>query len=173
MKKILVAVMAVMMTMGLVAQCPQQKTGCSAQQAAGCQVKKECVKRQCVYSPETRAMMEVDRLSHVIKDLTGAEKEQLLAFYKAHYIKCEKMKESGTPMTREACINDCNAELRRVLGDDRYIQYLESKGSKCEIHRVPHGPRGERPCVRGEKPCVKGERPAGCQKPCATTCTKK
>ena len=44
MKKILVAVMAVMMTMGMMAQCPQQKTGCSAQQAAGCQVKKECVK---------------------------------------------------------------------------------------------------------------------------------
>ncbi len=163
MKKILVAVMAVMMTMGLVAQCPQQKT-CVSQQAGQCQ--KECVKRSCVYSPETRAMMQVDRLSRVIKDLTGAEKEQLLAFYKAHYIKCEKMKESGTPMTREACINDCNAELRRVLGDDRYIQYLESKGSKCEIHRAPHGPRGERPCVRGEKP-------AGCSKPCASTCTKK
>ena len=51
MKKILVAVMAVMMTMGLMAQCPQQKT-CNAQQAVQCQEKKECAKRECVYSPE-------------------------------------------------------------------------------------------------------------------------
>ena len=43
MKKILVAVMAVMMTMGLMAQCPQERTGCSAQQVEGCQVRKECV----------------------------------------------------------------------------------------------------------------------------------
>ena len=91
MKKILVALMAVMMTMGLMAQCPQQKT-CASQQVGQCQVKKECVKRNCVYSPETRAMMQVDRLSRVIKDLTGAEREQLLAFYKAHYTKCEKRK---------------------------------------------------------------------------------
>ena len=177
MKKILVAVMAVMMTMGLVAQCPQQKTGCSAEKAETCQVKKECVKHQCVYSPETRAMMQVDRLSRIIKDLTGKEREQLLAFYKSHYIKCDKRKETANPMTKEECRNECNAELRKVLGDDRYIQYLETmkvkKMNDCEMRHAPHGPRGERPCVKGEKPCVKGERPAGCQKPCATICTKK
>lgn len=164
MKKILVALMAVMMTMGMMAQCPQQKTGCSAEKAEGCQVKKECV-----YSPETRAMMQVDRLARVIKDLTSAEREQLLTFYKSHYIKCEKRKETANPMTKEECRNECNAELRKVLGDDRYIQYLETmrvKKMDCEMRRAPHGPRGERPCV-------KGERPTGCQKPCASTCTKK
>ena len=83
MKKILVAVMAVMMTMGMMAQCPQQKT-CNAQQAVQCQEKKECAKRECVYSPETRAMMQVDRIGRVVKDSTGAERQQLVEFYKAH-----------------------------------------------------------------------------------------
>ena len=169
MKKILVALMAVMMTMGLVAQCPQQRTGCSAEKAEGCQVKKECVKHQCVYSPETRAMMQVDRLARVVKDLTGSEREQLVAFYKSHYIKCEKRKETANPMTKEECRKECDAELRKVLGDDRYIQYLETmrvKKADSAIRRAPH-------CSRGEKPCFNSEKPTSCQKPCASTCTKK
>ena len=157
MKKILVAVVAVFMTMGLMAQCPQQKTGCTKQHAGQCQVKKECV-----YSPETRAMMQVDRLSRVIKDLTGAEREQLLAFYKSHYIKCEKRKETANPMTKEECRKECDAELRKVLGDDRYIQYLETmrvERRDCAMRPAPHGHPGARPFMQGEKP-------AGCPKPC-------
>lgn len=157
MKKILVAVVAVFMTMGLMAQCPQQKTGCTTQHAGQCQVKKECV-----YSPETRAMMQVDRLSRVIKDLTGAEREQLLAFYKSHYIKCEKRKETANPMTKEECRKECDAELRKVLGDDRYIQYLETmrvERRDCAMRPAPHGHPGARPFMQGEKP-------AGCPKPC-------
>ena len=157
MKKILVAVVAVFMTMGLMAQCPQQKTGCTTQHAGQCQVKKECV-----YSPETRAMMQVDRLSRVIKDLTGAEREQLLAFYKSHYIKCEKRKETANPMTKEECRKECDAELRKVLGDDRYIQYLETmrvERRDCAMRPAPHGHPGARPFMQGEKT-------AGCPKPC-------
>ena len=157
MKKILVAVVAVFMTMGLMAQCPQQKTGCTTQHARQCQVKKECV-----YSPETRAMMQVDRLSRVIKDLTGAEREQLLAFYKSHYIKCEKRKETANPMTKEECRKECDAELRKVLGDDRYIQYLETmrvERRDCAMRPAPHGHPGARPFMQGEKP-------AGCPKSC-------
>ena len=157
MKKILVAVVAVFMTMGLMAQCPQQKTGCTTQHAGQCQVKKECV-----YSPETRAMMQVDRLSRVIKDLTGAEREQLLAFYKSHYIKCEKRKETANPMTKEECRKECDVELRKVLGDDRYIQYLETmrvERRDCAMRPAPHGHPGARPFMQGEKP-------AGCPKPC-------
>ena len=157
MKKILVAVVAVFMTMGLMAQCPQQKTGCTTQHAGQCQVKKECV-----YSPETRAMMQVDRLSRVIKDLTGAEREQLLAFYKSHYIKCEKRKETANPMTKEECRKECDAELRKVLGDDRYIQYLETmrvERRDCVMRPAPHGHPGARPFMQGEKP-------AGCPKSC-------
>lgn len=157
MKKILVAVVAVFMTMGLMAQCPQQKTGCTTQHAGQCQVKKECV-----YSPETRAMMQVDRLSRVIKDLTGAEREQLLAFYKSHYIKCEKRKETANPMTKEECRKECDAELRKVLGDDRYIQYLETmrvERRDCAMRPAPHGHLGARPFMQGEKP-------VGCPKPC-------
>ena len=157
MKKILVAVVAVFMTMGLMAQCPQQKTGCTTQHAGQCQVKKECV-----YSPETRAMMQVDRLSRVIKDLTGAEREQLLAFYKSHYIKCEKRKETVNPMTKEECRKECDAELRKVLGDDRYIQYLETmrvERRDCAMRPAPHGHPGARPFMQGEKP-------AGCPKSC-------
>ena len=161
MKKILLAVMAVMMTMGMMAQCPHQKEGCKAGQTEGCQVKKECV-----YSPETRAMMQVDRLARVIKDLTGAEREQLLTFYKSHYMKCEKRKETANPMTKEECRKECDAELRKVLGDDRYILYLETMRAKrmdCEMRPMPHGPRGERPIIG----CPHGERPEGCQKPCS------
>ena len=157
MKKILVAVVAVFMTMGLMAQCPQQKTGCTTQHAGQCQVKKECV-----YSPETRAMMQVDRLSRVIKDLTGVEREQLLAFYKSHYIKCEKRKETSNPMTKEECRKECDAELRKVLGDDRYIQYLETmrvERRDCAMRPAPHGHPGARPFMQGEKP-------AGCPKSC-------
>lgn len=157
MKKILVAVVAVFMTMGLMAQCPQQKTGCTTQHAGQCQVKKECV-----YSPETRAMMQVDRLSRVIKDLTGAEREQLLAFYKSHYIKCEKRKETANPMTKEECRKECDAELRKVLGDDRYIQYLETmrvERRDCAMRPALHGHPGARPFMQGEKP-------AGCPKSC-------
>ena len=157
MKKILVAVVAVFMTMGLMAQCPQQKTGCTTQHAGQCQVKKECV-----YSPETRAMMQVDRLSRVIKDLTGVEREQLLAFYKSHYIKCEKRKEISNPMTKEECRKECDAELRKVLGDDRYIQYLETmrvERRDCAMRPAPHGHPGARPFMQGEKP-------AGCPKSC-------
>lgn len=156
MKKILVAVMAVMMTMGLMAQCPQQKT-CNAQQAVQCQEKKECAKRECVYSPETRAMMQVDRIGRVVKDLTGAERQQLVEFYKAHYIKCDKRKETANPMTKEECRKECNAELRRVLGDERYIQYLETMKVKkldCEMRCAPRGDM--RGCPRGgERPCRK------------------
>jgi hypothetical protein len=165
MKKILVAVMAVMMTMGLMAQCPQQKT-CTSQQVAQCQ--KECVKRSCVYSPETRAMMQVDRLSRLIKDLTSAEREQLLSFYKSHYTKCDKRKETANPMTKEECRNECNAELRRVLGDERYIKYLETMKvtrMDCEKRQCPRGDKSA--CHRG------GERPASCKKPCSSTCPKK
>ncbi len=156
MKKILVAVMAVMMTMGLMAQCPQQKT-CNAQQAVQCQEKKECAKRECVYSPETRAMMQVDRIGRVVKDLTGAERQQLVEFYKAHYIKCDKRKETANPMTKEECRKECNAELRRVLGDERYIQYLETMKVKkldCEMRCASRGDM--RGCPRGgERPCRK------------------
>ena len=164
MKKILVAVVAVFMTMGLMAQWPQQKTGCTTQHAGQCQVKKECV-----YSPETRAMLQVDRLSRVIKDLTGVEREQLLAFYKSHYIKCEKRKETANPMTKEECRKECDAELRKVLGDDRYIQYLETmrvERRDCAMRPAPHGPRCEKPCFNGKKT-------TSCQKTCASTCTKK
>ena len=164
MKKILVAVVAVFMTMGLMAQCPQQKTGCTTQHAGQCQVKKECV-----YSPETRAMMQVDRLSRVIKDLTGVEREQLLAFYKSHYIKCEKRKETANPMKKEECRKECDAELRKVLGDDRYIQYLETMRANkidCAMRPAPYGPRCEKPCFNGKKT-------TSCQKTCASTCTKK
>ena len=72
-------------------------------------------------------------------------------------------------MTREECRNECNAELRRVLGDDRYIKYLEMVRAKkvdCEMRRAPHSHSGERPCTRGE-------RHTGCSKPCTSTCTKK
>ena len=165
MKKILVAVMAVMMTMGLMAQCPQQKT-CTSQQVGQCQ--KECVKRSCVYSPETRAMMQVDRLSRIIKDLTSAEREQLLSFYKSHYTKCDKRKVTANPMTKEECRNECNAELRKILGDDRYIQYLEImkvKRMDCEMRQAPRGDRSA--CHRG------GERSTSCQKPYSSTCSKK
>ena len=162
MKKILFAVVAVIMTMGVMAQCPQQKASCSAQHAGQCQVKKECTKHECVYSPETRAMMQVDRLSRVIKDLTGAEREQLLAFYKSHYIKCEKRKETANPMTKEECRKECDAELRKVLGDDRYIQYLEAmrvERSGCAMRPAPYGHPGARPFVEGKKT-------AGCPKSC-------
>ena len=106
--------------------------------------------------------MQVDRLSRVIKDLTGAEREQLLAFYKSHYIKCEKRKETANPMTKEECRKECDAELRKVLGDDRYIQYLETMRAKkidCAMRPAPHGHPGARPFMKGEKP-------EGCQKPC-------
>ena len=162
MKKILFAVVAVIMTMSVMAQCPQQKASCSAQHAGQCQVKKECTKHECVYSPETRAMMQVDRLSRVIKDLTGAEREQLLAFYKSHYIKCEKRKETANPMTKEECRKECDAELRKVLGDDRYIQYLEAmrvERSGCAMRPALYGHPGARSFVEGKKP-------AGCPKPC-------
>ena len=104
MKKILVAVVAVFMTMGLMAQCPQQKTGCTTQHAGQCQVKKEC-----------------------------------------------------------------DAELRKVLGDDRYIQYLETmrvERRDCAMRPAPYGPRCEKPCFNGKKT-------TSCQKTCASTCTKK
>ena len=170
MKKIFVALMAVMMTMGLMAQCPQQKQGCTAQQAGQCQVKKECV-----YSVETRAMMQVDRLSRVIKDLTSTEREQLLSFYKSHYTKCDNRKAAANPMTKEECRNECNAELRKVLGDDRYIQYLETMKVKKMNHKMCQAPRCEKgACPRGgERPCVNGEKPAGCPKTCSSTCPKK
>jgi hypothetical protein len=163
MKKIFLALVAMMMTMGLVAQCPKQNEVCH-KQFEKCQVERaNCEKKKmCVYSPETRAMMQVDRLSHIIKDLTGAEREQLLAFYKSLYVKCEKRKETANPMTKEECKKECDAELRKVLGDDRYILYLEAERemrNKCEKHPRFHGPHGERPM--------------GCQKPCASTCTKK
>ncbi len=151
MKKILVAVMAVMMTMGLMAQCPQQKIGCAAQQSETCQAKKECIKKDCIYSPETRAMMQVDRIVRIVKDLTGNERQQLLDFYKSHFINCEKRKEMANPMTKEECREVCRTELRKILGDDRYIQYLENspvKRMNCEMHRGPRGCKqaGERPC---------------------------
>ena len=52
-----------MMTMGLVAQCPKQNEVCH-KQFEKCQVERaNCEKKKmCVYSPETRAMMQVDRL---------------------------------------------------------------------------------------------------------------
>lgn len=154
MKKILLAVMAVMMTMGLMAQCPQ-KSGCLAEKNEGCQIKKECVKPHCVFSPETRAMMQVDRIAHVVKDLTAEERKQLLDFYKAHYIKCEKSKETANPMCKEECRKECDAELRKVIGDDRYIKYLEAmrkKGPECEKREFPRGDMKE--CPRGgERPC--------------------
>ena len=157
MKKILVAVMAVMMTMSMMAQCPKDKSGCPMQGAEGCKIKKECV-----YTPETRAMMNVDRIARVVKDLTEAERKSLVDFYVAHFFKVEKRKETANPMTREECIKECNAELRKVLGDERYIQYLEgirAKKMDCEMRPMPHGPRGERPMG-----CPQGGRPVGCHK---------
>jgi hypothetical protein len=160
MKKILAAVMAVMMTMGLMAQCPQQKT-CSAEKATTCEVKKECAKADCVYSPETRAMMQVDRIARVVKDLTGKERQELVDFYVSHFVKFEKRKESANPMTREECKAECNAALRKVLGDDRYIQYLENcpaKSLNCEMRRAPQHIKG---CHNGHARCPKaGEK--GC-----------
>ena len=161
MKKILVALMAVMMTMGMMAQCPQQKTTCNASQEGKCEVKKECVKADCVYSPETRAMMQVDRLARVVKDLTGKERQELVDFYVSHFVKFEKRKESANPMTREECKAECNAALRKVLGDDRYIQYLENcpaKSLNCEMRRAPQHIKG---CHNGHARCPKaGEK--GC-----------
>ena len=156
MKKILVAVMAVMMTMGLMAQCSQEKAACTAQKAETCQVKKDCVNRDCVYSPETRAMMQVDRIARVIKDLTGKERQELVDFYKSHFVKVEKRKETANPMTREECKNECNAALRKVLGDERYIQYLENAPAKrlnCEMRKGPQNIRG---CHNGHVRCPQG-----------------
>ncbi len=170
MKKILVAVMAVMMTMGLMAQCPKGNTECTAPKAGTCEVKKECVKTDCVYSPETRAMMHVDRIARVVKDLTGKERQELVSFYTSHFIKVDKRKETANPMTKEECKKECNAALRKVLGDERYIQYLENAPAKrvdCGVRKAPHDVR----------PCPAGERPAVCpkpgEKPCTRPCPKK
>lgn len=168
MKKILLAVMAVMMTVSMVAQCPKQKEACS-KPVERCKVdKRDCKRmRACVYSYETRAMMRVDRISAVVNDLTETERKSLIDFYKAHFLKVEKSKETANPMSKEECRKECDAELRKVLGDERYIQYLEAvkiKRMNCE----------RRSCgSHGERPCFKGERGAGCQRACASTCSKK
>lgn len=142
MKKSLLVVMAIMMTMGLMAQCPKINAGCPVQQGkVGCPVKKECVQK-CVYSPETRAMMQVDRISRVVEDLTKGEREQLVKFYTAHYAKCQELKAANTPMNVTECREICNAELRKVIGDERYIKYLETfraKGFDCVRRQAPRG----------------------------------
>lgn len=159
MKKVFLALVAVLVSATMFAQCPQKKEGCQAQ----LQCKQQC-ERMCVYSPETRAMMQVDRIARVVKDLTAEERTQLVEFYKAQYIKCEKRKETANPMTKEECRKELDAELRRVLGDERYIQYLEAMrakpfdAKKCHRHPQFHGG-----CQHGEKPaCHQGERPANC-----------
>ena len=136
MKKILVAVMAVMMTMGLMAQCPHQKAGCPAAKAEGCQPKKECVNHECLYSPETRAMMQVDRIARFVKDLTDAERQQLLDFYKKQYAACAEAKGALTDADRAECRKRSDAELRKVLGDERYIKYLEMTRPCHKKHNV-------------------------------------
>lgn len=156
MKKIFLALVAVMTTIALVAQCPQKKEAgefkpeCKhscTQQAPKCE-------KRCVYSPETRAMMQVDRLALVVKDLTAKEREQLISFYTAHYIKCEKRKESANPMTKEECRNECNAELRKVLGDDRYIAYLETMKTHPAVHHCAKpAPQCGKPCPKGQQGC--------------------
>lgn len=142
MKKSLLVVMAIMMTMGLMAQCPQQRGVCPLQQAGNSQAKKECVQNRCVYSPETRAMMQVDRVARLVEDLTKGEREQLLKFYTAHYAKCQELKAANTPMNVTECREICNAELRKVIGDERYIKYLETfraKGFDCVRRQAPRG----------------------------------
>ena len=65
-------------------------------------------------------------------------------------------------MTKEECRKECDAELRKVLGDDRYIQYLETmrvERRDCAMRPAPHGHPGARPFMQGEKT-------AGCPKPC-------
>ena len=150
MKKIFLALVAVMMTCSLMAQCPQKKEGCQpqqkCQQTCSQQAQRPKCEKVCVYSPETRAMMKVDRIALVVKDLTGKEREQLISFYTAHYIKCEKRKETANPMTKEECRNECNAELRKVLGDERYIKFLET------IKSHPGNFRCEKPSPKCDKP---------------------
>lgn len=132
MKKILLAVMAIFMTMGVFAQCPQQQDG-------------ECKRehRECVYSPETRAMMRVDCIARAVKDLTNSERNQLVEFYRNHYVKCAERKASGDPMSKEECRTECNAALRKVLGDERYIKFWETRGvrpmdcGKCHVYGMP------------------------------------
>lgn len=168
MKKIFLALVAVMTTIALMAQCPQKKEGefkpeCKQKCQHTCTQQTSFPKcdKMCVYSPETRAMMRVDRLALVIKDLTAKEREQLISFYTAHFIKCEKRKESANPMTKEECRNECNAELRKVLGDDRYIAFLEA----MKIHPAGHhcakpAPQCGKPAPQCGKPCPKGQQ--GC-----------
>jgi hypothetical protein len=96
-----------------------------------------------------------------VKDLTGKERQELVDFYVSHFVKFEKRKESANPMTREECKAECNAALRKVLGDDRYIQYLENcpaKSLNCEMRRAPQHIKG---CHNGHARCPKaGEK--GC-----------
>ena len=126
------------MTMGLMAQCPQKQEGCQTQ------CKQTCEKK-CVYSPETRAMMHLDRISQVVTNLTTEERTKLLDFFKKHYTECEARKFTANPMTKEECRKVCAAELRKVIGDDRYIQYLESTRTArvdkkcCKKQQGKHG----------------------------------
>ena len=160
MKKILVAIMATMMTMGLMAQCPKQKEVCSKQRE-NCKIERaDCAKQKaCVYSSETRAMMKVDCIASVVKDLTASERKSLVDFYKSHFLKVENSKKTANPMTREECKRECDAGLRKVIGDERYIKYLEAmKMNKMNCEK--------RSC------CHRGERVAGCQKSCSSACGK-
>jgi hypothetical protein len=156
MKKIFLALVAVMMTMGLMAQCPQKKEACQMKQQCQrtCTQQSPKCERVCVYSPETRAMMRVDRIALVVKDLTAKEREQLISFYTAHYIKCDKRKETANPMTKEECRNECNAELRKVLGDDRYIAFLETmKVHPMERVCAKPAPQCGKPCPKAQQGC--------------------
>jgi hypothetical protein len=57
-------------------------------------------------------------------------------------------------MTKEECRNECNAELRKVLGDDRYIAFLET----MKVH--PMGRVCAKPAPQCGKPCPKAQQ--GC-----------
>ena len=64
--------------------------------------------------------------------------------------------DKSNPMTREECKNECNAALRKVLGDERYIQYLENAPAKrlnCEMRKGPQNIRG---CHNGHVRCPQG-----------------
>ena len=146
------SLMAIVMTMGVMAQCPHTKEVCPAKTKCE-QTKCEQQKRVCVYSAETRAMMQVDRIAFVVKDLTDSERQQLLDFYKTQFAKCNKENEGCCKASREECKKACDAELRRVLGDERYIKYLESSPMRDFKHC-------DRDC--GEKRCTKPHKGGGC-----------
>ena len=115
------------------------------------------MKKRVSYSPETIAMMRVDRLMQIV-ELTPQEKDAVYALFQKEEKEALARREAAKAErekrieTMKACREKSNADLKKIIGEEKFAKYEASKADDGKNREL------RRPCDPQQQCLKKGQR---------------